>query len=486
MMQSLHILRKDIRHLWPDLSIYVALLIAASITIPMGWDEAAAWNAPLRTFIVLLQILIPILWLVLIARLIHDEALVGDTQFWITRPYKWISLLSAKLLFLALCLVLPFVVTQWALLLQAGFNPIHTIAGQSLSLFQNALWVWLPFTTVAAVTSTLQRMFMSMLAAVLLWIVVLTIVGSSGSQMSLPFAAETMAMVMTALLLGILFYQYVTRNTFASRTALVATVLLFVALFFAAAEIQSPVNDFVRHHYPVSANTPLHLTFDSSVHPTLNGVETEIHSGKFVGILLPIKLEGLDPSERLDGENVSFTLDAPGYHYTSPWRPIYRDQYDHLEFFLTIPQTLLDKVHALNLHVHFSLIATRLLPGTPQVVTVSDHFSVPEQGTCRLERYRYGSNLSCRFPFQISSPATIAGSVTSAPCGNSAPVHPGVEALSARSTFTGLAPIVRQPLHLGGAVCPGTQLTFTPYHPAENFRLELDIPSISLDQYHAH
>lgn len=488
MIQSLHIFRKDLRHQWPDLSLYAALLLAAVITFPMEWGQANDSNVPLHIFVVLLAVLIPILWLVMIGRLVHDESLVGNTQFWTTRPYNWPSLLSAKLLFLTLCVVLPLLAAQWALLLQAGMNPLHTIPGQSLAFIKNALWVWLPLTTVAAVTLTLQRMFLSMIAAVIFWAAALSVVSNSaGSRMSLPFAGEILAIVIGGLLLGILVYQYASRNTFASRIALVATTLFFVALFwgFAVGEIKGPVNTFVSTHYPASTNATLHLAFDSSVNPSLDGVMTQIRSGKLVGILLPIKLEGLDPSEQLSGENLSFTLDAPGYHYTSPWRPISYDEHGQLQVFLMIPESLLDQVHALNVHLHVSLIATRLLPDTPHIVTISDNFSVPENGTCHLEPYRSGSNLHCLFPFQIASPASIAASVTSTPCATKESAHPGVETINPRSTFTGLDPIIQVPLHLGGAVCPGTQLTFTPYHPANNFRLELDIPSITLDQYHA-
>jgi hypothetical protein len=139
MIQSLHILRKDLRHLWPDLLLYAALLVASSVVTPMTWNETNASNAPLHLFAGLLKILIPIIWLVLIARLIHDEALVGDTQFWITRPYQWTSLVSAKLLFLGLCVLLPFAFMQWALILQAGSNPFRTISGQLLVLLSTAL-----------------------------------------------------------------------------------------------------------------------------------------------------------------------------------------------------------------------------------------------------------------------------------------------------------------------------------------------------------
>jgi hypothetical protein len=76
---------------------------------------------------------------------------------------------------------------------------------------------------------------------------------------------------------------------------------------------------------------------------------------------------------------------------------------------------------------------------------------------------------------------TIHAAVSTAPCGNSGPLHPGLETLAAHSGRGGQTPKIS--LHLGGAICPGTQFTFTDYRSAENFRLELDIPSISLDRH---
>jgi hypothetical protein len=55
--------------------------------------------------------------------------------------------------------------------------------------------------------------------------------------------------------------------------------------------------------------------------------------------------------------------------------------------------------------------------------------------------------------------------------------------VSARAPEISIDPLTQMTLPLGGTVCPGTPLTFVAYHPAENFRLELDIPEISLDRY---
>ncbi len=486
MIQSLNILRKDIRHLWVDLSVYIGLLIASSVMIPMAWDGGDAANIPLRVSNALLKILLPVMWLVMTARLIHDESLVGDQQFWISRPYRWTSLLSAKLAFIVLCLVLPFSLSQWAILLQAGFNPLHTIPIQALNLLQMGLIVWLTFTVVASVTSTLQRMFMSILAVLLFWGVALTILTvPSGPRMALPFGAWVFSIVIGGLLVAILIYQYATRNTFRSRMALVATALLFVALFaiFMEARLEPLVNAMVRHHYPVSTDASLKLVFDPNATPSKSPENRDNRVGKLEMVLLPVSIQGLDPNAHLDNQHVSYTIDAPGYHYASPWRPALTEENN---LFIFIPQAVLDKVHGSNLHMHFSESAQRLRPGTPQSVTAAADFNVPEEGRCHLQAGFPGNNVTCRFPFHIAEQMTIGADVTSGLCIHSDPTHPAITMVSALPLLVGPDPTDERALHLGGAVCPGTQLTVTTYHPAENFRLELDVPSISLDQYVGH
>jgi hypothetical protein len=150
---------------------------------------------------------------------------------------------------------------------------------------------------------------------------------------------------------------------------------------------------------------------------------------------------------------------------------------------LFVPRSVLDKLHGLNIRMHVSEIAQHLFPGTPQTVIAASDFSVPDNGKCHLKPNRYGSNVTCRYPFQIPWRTTVQAQVTTAPCSNAGPTHPGFTSLMARSPGTGLNPIVQDLALLGGNLCPGTPVTFTAYHPGDNFRLELDIPSISLDQY---
>jgi hypothetical protein len=127
MRQILTIFAKDARRFWPETAISWALLLGLVLVYPNQWHQSAPIaSARFGWFNVsggaagfsasCLVVLVPLSWWILIVRLIHCERLVGDTQFWITRPYEWPKLLAAKLLFLAAFLYAPFFAAQCVLL----------------------------------------------------------------------------------------------------------------------------------------------------------------------------------------------------------------------------------------------------------------------------------------------------------------------------------------------------------------------------------
>ncbi len=483
MIQSLHIFRKDIRHLRPELALYAVLLITFALVTPQIWEGAAFFGTMLKLFQTLLQIFIQFMMLVLIARVIQDESLVGDQQFWITRPYAWTSLLGAKVLFIVVCIILPFVIMKWSLLLHAGLNPLTSIPALLSSLASFAVMVWLPLIAIAALTSTLGRTLMSLAAG---WLVVFgvvaTLISEAGQRMASPFVSETFPVLFAGLLIGLLLYQFATRNTPRAALALVAIAALFLVLVggFVTQYFGGPVNALVRYHYPVSTNAAERLTFDSSPHGYQEqAVRTRANEG-FFPFRLPVYLEGLDSSARLQKANASFTIDAPGYHYTSPWRPV---TVADSGLSLLLPSEVFNRVHAVDVHMHLSVVAQRLLPGTPQTVTAADRFSVPG-GNCILLTDRLYLTPLCRYAFRSQPPTRVNGPVTAEPCASSAPTHPAVAVIPFSEAGMNSDPVLQEPLQLGGNVCPGTQLTFLPYHPADNFRLELDIPAVTLGHYY--
>jgi hypothetical protein len=123
MKQIMHIFAKDARRFWPE------ILISLAVTAVLVWIGVYLWSGNydvpgrmLNYLASLLLLLVSVSWWILITRVIQAERLVGDTQFWITRPYTWESLLAAKALFLMVFLWLPFFIAQCLLLFEADFR----------------------------------------------------------------------------------------------------------------------------------------------------------------------------------------------------------------------------------------------------------------------------------------------------------------------------------------------------------------------------
>ena len=163
MKQILHIFSNDLRRLRIEILLSVVVAALFAWVVPKSWVGAPTFvGNPYKTISDLMNPLILLSWGLLIARLIHGEVLVGDRQFWITRPYEWPKLLAAKAFFVALLVYLPFLLMQVAILLQAGFNPLSYIPGLLYRLVLISL-LFFPLIGLAAATSNLARMVLTTL-----------------------------------------------------------------------------------------------------------------------------------------------------------------------------------------------------------------------------------------------------------------------------------------------------------------------------------
>ncbi len=174
MKQMLHIFAKDSRQFWPEILICLALVAAFVWIYPSSWLSGNTLSAVAGGDFVqvlfeqylggILKLLIPVSWWLLIARVIHAEALVGDRQFWLTRPYEWKKLLGAKALFLVVFLYLPLLIAQCLLLFRAGFHPLSFIPGLLFNLLLITGILVLPLMAIASVTATFARVTVTLLA----------------------------------------------------------------------------------------------------------------------------------------------------------------------------------------------------------------------------------------------------------------------------------------------------------------------------------
>src|SRR5260370_17611952 len=127
MSQILHIFRKDTRHHWPEILISLALLLVYAILQPRTWTEQQYNRQFLDNFIYYLPGILILSWVFLVVRIVQGETLVGDRQFWLTRPYEWHRLLAAKLLSVFVFFHLPLFIVQIVLLYLAKFPVVSTI-----------------------------------------------------------------------------------------------------------------------------------------------------------------------------------------------------------------------------------------------------------------------------------------------------------------------------------------------------------------------
>ena len=228
MNQVLHIFLKDARRFWPESLISLALVAAFAIIYPHQWRDIDSMHHAVRfNFAVggimgilaqVLVVLVPISWWLLISRVIHAEKLVGDRQFWVTRPYEWKKLLGAKAFFLVVFLYLPILIAQILLLLEAGFHPLAYIPGLLYNLLLITGVLVLPLAALSTLTPTFAKMTLAILGVVLLIAGIAALgsllpsdtTGSVGSSLGdwLSFA------VLLSLCGAVVVEQYAVRRTF--------------------------------------------------------------------------------------------------------------------------------------------------------------------------------------------------------------------------------------------------------------------------------
>jgi hypothetical protein len=125
MRQAWHIFKKDVRGLTYE--IVVTLLLMASYAAADSRSHLAQPAEPFWADI--LWIAVPLSWWMLTAAAIQFEAIPGDRQFWLTRPYSRKSLLAAKIGLLVAFICVPMAISDAIVLHVQGFPVLGNAAG---------------------------------------------------------------------------------------------------------------------------------------------------------------------------------------------------------------------------------------------------------------------------------------------------------------------------------------------------------------------
>jgi hypothetical protein len=398
----LHILLKDLRRHWREISLFIVCcgMWAWDVTHPAGWLHQRG----------MMPVVIFGLWVFLTIRVVHGECLVGDREFWQTRPYTGMQLLFAKTLFLLLCLNAPLLIVQVFLLMHAGL-PIswQLVPGLLFLQLEFALYATFPVFVLAAVTESLIQWVLSA-CALIVFIFVLSWLPWDSLPNTLAGEENVGTFIGAVLiipsLLVALVWQYAKRTVWLPRLAIGLSVLAVPLVMLIA---RTP---FVRSSaYEHSTGAP---PFRLSVHPQAGGIEHEYFRSKGLfsedTIDIPIDFNSTDPDLIVDIEGFHVLINGDnGWKWESPWlnRALNLNRNSPgggFEF--GMPSQAADQVartHAVS-SVEVAYRVHRL-GRAKKIDTSSARFSIPGVGMCRWFDTK-ASNLAangynCVAPFRL-------------------------------------------------------------------------------------
>ena len=506
MKQVWNIFRKDFCHHWPSVAASAAVLVAFAWSEVRGWshDDAMAsalsWILASRFLPGLVVALVPISWIFLIARVVQGESLVGDRQFWVSRPYDWKKLLVAKAFFVLVFVNLPLFALDVFLLAKAGFPPASYLPGL---LWMQWMWTLLLFLTVAGlatVTATIAQMLLAIL------VVVLYMIGTAALSSVIPnssFSAggdSISSILLVVAVLAVILLQYSRRKTALSRWLIVglgATLTLQM--------VATPYRRLIAREYPLSAAGESPITW-SLLPGHAPDPENVAATGDQVAVHLPFSLSGLPKDAILQLNGVILTLtDNHGAQWDSGWEArgmlLFPDQ-KTTGIDLSLKKSVFDRMSSSPVKAHL-LLAFTLFHDKNQrpFVTPRGEFPLPDLGLCSV-RTGYWPRVSCKVPLRRPTFFLITSEMATGTCplrtGDTRPA-PGemargsIQGGDSGPAEIGISPVKTVDLYLshredsaGGTntgICPGTPLVLSNPEAVSRGRIELQFDNLSLADY---
>nr|HEV7954145.1 ABC transporter permease [Candidatus Acidoferrales bacterium] len=319
MGQAIHIFKKDVRHLRFEIAIAitVAALFAFIETKHALWPVDLVNSRTLTSYLALL--LLPVAWWMLIGRVVHDEALPGDRQFWLTRPYSWRSLLGAKLLFILAFVNLPMLIAQMVIVHAYGFSLGAELVGLVWSQVLLTIVFVLPILAISALTDGFVQLIAGSLTPCVIALAVFGLSVNFKPQFMLFGIAGGFAnghdwvrtyliyLIITVAASAILFWQYSRRRTAIGRSfAAAAWILVGMVVYFISWNAASKI-DYALSRTQIDISS-VRLVSDLGAERRPAGFR---QGGDYVGVHVPLQFAGLPSGTRTRIENLSMTFQVP-------------------------------------------------------------------------------------------------------------------------------------------------------------------------------
>jgi hypothetical protein len=513
MNQTLHIFLKDARRFWAEIVVSAAV-VATFICICVAMHE----NRPdvhdvrlqiMATLAGLLMVLVPVSWWVLITRVIHAERLVGDTQFWITRPYVWSKLLLAKMLFLLAFLYLPFFIAQCLILAIAGFAPHPLVFGMLYNLLLLTACVILPLAAIATVTSSFARMTLTLLGIFLLTFAFATLsaiyFATPGNGVTSYVGVRICFALALIICSAAMVLQYALRKVWLSRAVLIPLPFLMLAAISIGSKYDQA--QIVRN-YPTAQTAPIQLSYT----PNPRSFQTSSFQAS-ANVKIPVSIS-LTESGVPDGfavlpDAARIQIQAPdGSHWESEWQG--GDGYKFLpgesRFSpnFSMPLQVFSKFQFVPLNVQVIFAITQVQAGKVTTIPMPlEKVTVPDFGICSPVTWEsvigQAVGISCISPLRDPPLTHIGTHWSQGPCSDAQPAPDSgllgtawSGSLDREPAQLSIVPFVDLPIDLSNSeivntpggkpryLCAGTPITFTQYDRVARMTTSVDIHDFHL------
>ena len=508
MKQMLRIFLKDLRHFWIEVAFLLAVVAGFAWVYPQRWSGHASNPSPEWSMLAgLLKLLIVVGWWLLISGAIHDESLVGDRQFWVTRPYERRYLLAAKALFIFCFVYVPVFLMQLSILAQAGFQASHYIPNLLYNLVLLTAFCILPAAALATVTSNLVRLTLTILGVCLGFVatvsIALVLTAKGVLQTSVPTKDFLSVPTVMCLLAAVIAVQYGARRVALSRAMLLALppVLLLYTGIFSSTTV-------VDHTYPAlapgnSAPFSISVRQDAPTNESLRAFASK--NLKKIEVYIPVRVSDGAEDAVWSGSGVRIRIRGQGVDWQSGWQGMYsayyRDGQDSW-FRFALDREVFERVQPVPVTLQVTLALNQARRASVWTAPVSEQdLRVPGFGICSplvLPSSAPGIvQISCRYPLREPDLTLVQAEWSQGPCpaaGMEASGWAGTMASAAADL--GISPVEENPIWFSQTyetglrgpnavphICPGTPVTFTRYKYAGRLRAEFTLQNFQFPHY---
>jgi hypothetical protein len=224
----LHILKKDLRLLWPFVAGLTALN-AITQWADYGWSVLGDGGRPVFGPLALIA------WILFVIVLVHQDVIPGTRQDWLTRPIKRRDLVAAKLLFVVGLLHAPLFVMMTIEVLAAGYSLADAVGGAFVRGLSILFLVSLPTLAVATVSrNVIEAIIVAIVVAfasqpvVALFVLTNGPCATCGSSLAWVGMAAVVVVIAVAALVVIALQYFKRGATSWARGALLLAAVAFV------------------------------------------------------------------------------------------------------------------------------------------------------------------------------------------------------------------------------------------------------------------